>query len=409
METTKSLGRSVGINWTEEEEVQGLQGPIAISELILQKIWLGKDFLMDNLVSHSQKKIQIISPGRWNQFEGPDFREAEVIIDGERIIGDIEIHFHPDDWFRHGHNDNRNFSGVVLHVTLFEPRVGHPPIFTSFGYCPETLVLLPYLKQGLEEYVVEDALFDFENRDNNEFIQSFLDKPEFDIKKILVQKAQLRWQQKCNFARSRIEQNGVEETCHQMALEVLGYRRNRAPMSLIAMMYDLQSLVGNRVSAGELFDSQRDKWKLAKIRPANHPKKRLEQYLSLVQKRPSWPMIWLEVMGKFSVPRNEARDSETFRKEVCLSELQNAIRSGVLGETICGTRFHTLIIDALLPIANEYFDRDLFDLWFHWHAGDIPAKVSSFLDTTNIVNRSQPFCNGLSQGILQLLIESHFI
>lgn len=407
METAKSLGRPLGSNYSEEE-VQGLQGPIAIPELILQKIWLRKDFFFNQLICHSKKRIQILNPGRWNQFEGPDFKEAELIIDGQKVVGDVEIHFHPNDWFKHGHDDNPNFSDVILHVTLFEPAPEHPPVFTTFGFCPETLVLLPYLKQGLEEYAVEDALLKLENRDSTEFIQAFINKPEFEIKQLLLQKAKLRWQEKCAFALARIRQDGFENTCHQMVLETLGYRRNRTPMNAIGINYPLQSMIENLPSVEELIDSQKEKWKLAKLRPANHPRKRLQQYLNLIKKNPGWPAHWMNYIERFVIPKSSG-DTLCFRKDGRLAEHQSTIKNEILAETISGTRFHTLVIDALLPLASAQVNKDLFDLWFHWYPGDIPSAISIFLNPTAIINKNQPSCNGLNQGVLQLLIESQLI
>lgn len=406
METAQSLGCPPLL---QQEEFQGLHGAITIPELTLQKIWLHKDFFHNNLLSHCGKKIQILNPGRWNQFEGPDFKEAELLIDGKKLTGDVEIHFHPNDWFSHAHDQNSNFSDVILHVTLFSPTPQHPPIFTCLGFCPETLVLLPYLNQGLEEYALEEALLNLQGRDNSDFVQAFLSKPEFEIKQVLLQKAKLRWQQKCSFARVRIEQNGAEHTCHEMILETLGYRRNRAPMNAIATHYSLSSLVQDLPSAQELFSFQEGNWKFAKLRPANHPKKRLQQYLSLVQKNPQWPSHYLNCIQKLCIAKFSSQDTLSFRKNIGMPKLQSVIKNQILAETISGTRFHTVVIDALLPIATAHLNKDLFDLWFHWQGGDIPSSVSRFLNATNIINKGQPSCNGLNQAILQLFIESQII
>lgn len=408
METAKSLGRPLITRYLQEEEFPGLHGPFAIPERILQKIWLRKDFFLNKLISYSKKRIQIIDPGRWNQFEGPDFKDAELVIDGQKVIGDVEIHFHPNNWFDHRHNQNPDFSNVVLHVTLFEPT-SQQPVFTTHGFCPETLVLLPYLKQGLEEYALDDALLSFENRGNNEFIQSILDKPIFDIKQILIQKAQLRWQQKYTFAHSRIKNDGFEHSCHQMALEVLGYRRNRTPMSAISINYPLHFMVDHSPSIQELIHSQEGNWKFAKLRPANHPQIRLQQYLDLVKKRPDWPTQWNNFITKFTNTNPQFLDTVHFRKEIHLSKLQSSIKKEILAETISGTRFHTLMTDALLPLASAQTNKNLFDMWFHWHPGDIPSSISTFLNPADVLNKDQPLCNGFLQGILQLFIESRFI
>lgn len=390
------------------EEIQGLQGSNSIPELVLQKIWLRKDFLHNQLFSYSKKKLKIIHPGRWNRLEGPDFKEAEIILDGQLLSGDIEIHFHANDWFNHGHTLNPNFSNVILHVTLFEPSPDHPQVFNSFGYCPETLVLLPYLRQSLEEYALEETLIDLENRHNTEFLQAFLDKPQEDLIQILLDKALLRWKQKYSFALSRLNKDRWENVCHQMFLETLGFRRNRAPMNALALQYPLHILINQPPTLEELFDSQKSNWKLAKIRPANHPKKRLAQYFHLIQKNPSWPSLWKNFSAQLPTPACSFNTS-FYRKYHQTAKIDAHIRDTLLTQSISGTRFHTIMIDTLLPLASAYHSIDLFSLWFHWYPGDLPSSISSFIHPSSILSQNQPTCNGINQAILQLFIETQII
>ncbi|PWU07466.1 MAG: hypothetical protein C5B43_00320 [Verrucomicrobia bacterium] len=405
METTIPLGHP---KVTLVEEMQGLHGSISISELSLQKIWLHKDFLHSNLASHSNKKVQVIHPGYWNRFDGADFKDAEIVIDGQKFFGDIEIHFHPNDWFNHGHCYNPSFSKVILHVTLFEPNPLHTPVFNSLGFCPETLVLLPYLRQSLEEYALEEALLNFENRNNIEFLQAFLNKPESELKEILLENAYLRWKQKYAFALNRLKTESWENVCHQMFLEALGYRRNRSPMNIIALQYPLNYIVQNKISADELFLSQKENWKLAKLRPANHPLKRLTQYVELLQKNPNWPRSWTHYADKLS-SENCSKTTASYRKDYKLSRFHSEIKEDILFNAVSGTRLNTIIIDVLLPLAGAYLNKDFFYLWFHWFTGDMPSSIASFLDPISFFSKKQPECNGINQAILQLFIQTRFI
>ena len=54
--------------------------------------------------------------GIWNSDEGPDFVRAEIIIDGQLLVGDIEIHVDSSDWYAHEHHLNPSYNRVVLHV-----------------------------------------------------------------------------------------------------------------------------------------------------------------------------------------------------------------------------------------------------------------------------------------------------
>ncbi len=62
------------------------------------------------------ERIVVLAAGTWNVEEGPDFRNAEIEIDGVRRVGDIEIHRRAGDWFAHGHECDGRYANVVLHL-----------------------------------------------------------------------------------------------------------------------------------------------------------------------------------------------------------------------------------------------------------------------------------------------------
>lgn len=140
------------------EEVQGLYGPFSVSEKIIQKIWQQGDYYQTDLRTTSGKPLKVLDPGRWNTNEGPDFIEARLEMDGRELVGDVEVHFHASDWFNHGHDQNPNFSKVILHVMLYAPASEESASDISI----ESLVLMPLLERDLEEYAMEAALLDLE-------------------------------------------------------------------------------------------------------------------------------------------------------------------------------------------------------------------------------------------------------
>ena len=85
----------------EVQEIQGLYGPFSLSERVLQKIWLKGDMDQTQLRTVSGKTLRVLDPGRWNLLEGPDFLEARLELDGQKLVGDVEVHFHTSDWQLH--------------------------------------------------------------------------------------------------------------------------------------------------------------------------------------------------------------------------------------------------------------------------------------------------------------------
>ena len=58
------------------EEFQGLYGPFQVSELLIQKVWLQGAFDGSRLKDHWGRRVEVISPGRWNRLAGPDFKNG---------------------------------------------------------------------------------------------------------------------------------------------------------------------------------------------------------------------------------------------------------------------------------------------------------------------------------------------
>lgn len=59
-------------------ELQGLYGPFAFSEKLLQKIWLRGDFDRSRATTLDGGRVEVLHAGRWNLLGGPDFIGARL-------------------------------------------------------------------------------------------------------------------------------------------------------------------------------------------------------------------------------------------------------------------------------------------------------------------------------------------
>lgn len=386
----------------EVQEIQGLYGPYSLSERVLQKIWLRGDFDQNDLKTVSGKSLRILHPGRWNLLEGPDFLEARLEVDGEETVGDVEVHFIASDWELHGHSDNPNFARVCLHVLLY-PEEGANHIRTSKGQTPESLCLMPLLDRDLEDYAIDDAIVELEQAGDAEWIREFVAKPLAEKRARLESGARERWETKLNFARKRLSGASWADACHQYCLEVLGYARNRAPMSRIALDYSIENFARGAVDTGAVFEERKSEFRLSGLRPANQPRRRLIQYQSICAASPDWPEQVRSVLERFE-PAGHSRTVAEFRKASGLSEKLRAL-SGVFGNQISAKRLNTLICDALLPMAaaDQLFDASGY--WLNWPPGDAPDRLLRFLKSSEVIDRSNPLANGHVQGALQMLLK----
>ncbi|GBD06579.1 hypothetical protein HRbin21_00373 [bacterium HR21] len=82
----------------------------------------------------SGKRLQVLAPGELNVYEGPDFRDMVLLLEGTILVGDGEFHRTAREWLRHGHPQDPRYARVLLHIVT-NPG-GIPP-----GGMPEVLVI----------------------------------------------------------------------------------------------------------------------------------------------------------------------------------------------------------------------------------------------------------------------------
>ncbi len=85
-------------------------------ELLLQYAWKHKIFPLKTLETMTGEPVEVIDPGLSNMHSGPDFFNAKLKINGTLWVGNVEVHRLASDWYRHGHDKDKVYDSVVLHV-----------------------------------------------------------------------------------------------------------------------------------------------------------------------------------------------------------------------------------------------------------------------------------------------------
>lgn len=112
------IGRG-GLAATEEREAyDAAEARLPLDERLIQTIWAQQLFGSAELRLADGRHLRVLDPGRWNGSAGPDFRDARLMIDETPVTGDVEIHLRASDWWRHGHDRDLDYNGVVLHAVL---------------------------------------------------------------------------------------------------------------------------------------------------------------------------------------------------------------------------------------------------------------------------------------------------
>jgi hypothetical protein len=123
--------------------------PRTVDERLLQCVWFDQLVKADRLVTASGKRVEVLEPGRWNTGAGPDFLGARLRLAGQETAGDVEIHLRSSGWVAHGHHQDFEYNGVVLHVCL-EAADDRPYEEKQNGERLERLVLRDALDPDLE-------------------------------------------------------------------------------------------------------------------------------------------------------------------------------------------------------------------------------------------------------------------
>jgi len=311
----------------EESSLPGFAQPM--NELDLQSLWFGGAF-GGEFISVDGRKVRIIDYGVWNSSAGPDFTGCTVEVEGERLHGDIELDPDARDWERHAHGANVDYARVVLHLFLDAPN---ERFFTRT--CDHREVV----QVRLSPEMLPDQV-----KPNRHLAAARLGRchtPLSEMSPARVQSmleaaAQHRLEKKSLKLHRCVEAHGREQAIYQALAQALGYRNNQQPFNILAQRFPVKTLlkmpVGERESLlfgvsgfleGVVYEDtlpetrlylrglweswwkqraaaqkwmqpqQALRWKLAAIRPGNHPQRRLGALTAMLKQweRVSGPLM----------------------------------------------------------------------------------------------------------------------
>lgn len=140
-----------------------------IGELRLQKAV--QKYLSDPskvLLLEKNKKVQVLSPGRINLYEGPDFLDIAILLNGKIIVGDAEFHHSSSLWNEHKHTSDPKYQSVILHI-VFENNCDLGLPFETL-VVPEKEILQIYREQ-IESHMHKPDIFSLEELQNYSLIR----------------------------------------------------------------------------------------------------------------------------------------------------------------------------------------------------------------------------------------------
>lgn len=91
-------------------------------EILLHYIWQKRIWAGFPQCTTKGMPIEIISVGEYNIHAGADFSNAHIRIDGQDWIGNVEIHVHASDWYKHHHHTNPAYDATILHIVCYADK-----------------------------------------------------------------------------------------------------------------------------------------------------------------------------------------------------------------------------------------------------------------------------------------------
>ena len=285
---------------------------LPITEKQLANLWERRAARSADLRTDKGARVRVLYSGRPGVTAGPDFRDALLLVEGQGLVhGDVEVHLRQRDWRAHRHHHDPNYNGVALHVAL-EPDAA--PAVTHSGVAPPVVGLRSLLNIAGDESADSETA----NRLWRMLFRYGYQRPNSadQMAALLNRAGDERFLSRSILVRNSLETESPGQLLWEAILRALGYRHNQHAMVELAGAVPIGKLThavrdippGERIDAlqgwlmiwagfnagtgrpawwppsglGAPLDEKQ--WRLFRVRPANHPARRLTGAAALVDR-----------------------------------------------------------------------------------------------------------------------------
>jgi hypothetical protein len=352
-----------------------------MKEEFLYYLWRLRRFDLKDLKTTEGIPIQIQSVGTLNDHGGPDFFDARIKIGETFWAGSVEIHINASDWNLHGHQHDRAYDNVILHVVYEEDR----PVYYANGE------RIPCLE--LRRRIVPRVLTMYEKFMHSEkwipCAYHFCEVPEITRKLWLDRLLVERLEQRCQSMALLLEATKFnwEETFYQCLASGFGLKANAEQFERLSrslplvtlgrhrtqlfqiealffgqaglLEYDFKDDYPNKLKKEYLFLKQKYQltpmesvtWKFLRMRPANFPTIRLAQFAMLIFQTSHLLSKILSAVNIHEIENALAVHTSTYwDTHYVFDKLSDLKRRKTLGKS----SIHLMIINIVVPFLFLY-------------------------------------------------------
>ncbi len=197
-----------------------------MTEEFLQFVWEQRLFDTTCLYTLKGEKVEILETGIRNDNAGPDFFNARIRLGETLWAGNVEIHIHSSDWYKHGHQNDRTYDNIILHVVQKQDK----PVFRADGEA------IPTLELRYPERLGENYRKLMEAKSWIPCQEKFSQTDRFTLKigfnRLMIE----RLQEKTGEITDRHTRNNHNwnETFYQILARNFGFKTNALPFEMVA-------------------------------------------------------------------------------------------------------------------------------------------------------------------------------
>lgn len=351
-----------------------------IHEKLLHYIWQHKLFSAHALQTSTGQQIEVIDVGKLNTDAGPDFFNAKIKIDNTLWVGNVEIHIRASDWQKHGHQHDKAYDSVVLHMVH---QLDAETTRSNGELIPQAELLFP--ASILDKYESLQA--------NMQWIACAPNLSEVDafhirawitacLSERLSHKAEMiyallrdnanNWEEAFYITLARnfgfgVNSDAFEALAKSLPLSYLGKHKDNM-FQLEALLFGQAGLLETDSSTADEYQSallkeyrflqakfdlkplHASRWKLLRLRPSNFPHIRLAQFAALVHQSSK---LFSKMLENTSLEYLESlfvcRPSDYWRIHYLFAE-ESAAKDKKLGKSA----IEVILINTVIPFLFCY-------------------------------------------------------
>jgi hypothetical protein len=283
-----------------------------MQEDFLHYLWEFQLFDKKDLRTNTGERIVIFKTGERNADSGADFSNTHLKIGTRELVGTLEVHKKPSEWYAHKHDKDKAYQSVILHL-----------VWKADTQEPSHIPILELYQRVSKRFLVHYQEF-LHSKEPMPCSAQFGKVSHTHKMQMIQQSFSKRFERKSAEFLFYLQKNKQdwEESSYQLVGEKFGFKINSAPFAQLCRVLPLKIL---RKHADQIFQLEAlifgmagflerdfedeyginlkkefqflskkyklenhklklEQWKFSRLRPANFPTIRLAQFAAFIQK-----------------------------------------------------------------------------------------------------------------------------